>query len=150
MTILCFSTNLSSIINLGTIFLEGGRVVTPWCYCSSYSISTVPLQYWQSVCYSINLIQWRWCFLLMELDHLKSIGKFEFTPLHYGPLSLVWNLSELIGAELDHTSKRESVSHNLFYKCVKLQKFWMLGGIYLKGLNRAILTQFQQRCPVFT
>jgi hypothetical protein len=52
---------------------------------------------------------------------LKSIGKFEFTTVHSGPLSLVWNFSELIGAELDHTSKRENIPHNLFYKCANLQ-----------------------------
>jgi hypothetical protein len=43
----------------------------------------------------------------------------------------------------DHTSKIESVPHNMIYKCVKLQKFWMSGDICLKGLNRAIPTQFQ-------
>jgi hypothetical protein len=32
--------------------------------------------------------------------------------VHYGPLSSVWDFSKLIGAELDHTSKRESVPHN--------------------------------------
>jgi hypothetical protein len=43
--------------------------------------------------------------------------------MHCEPLSLVWNVSELIEAELDHTSKRESVPHYLFYKCTNLQKF---------------------------
>jgi hypothetical protein len=60
----------------------------------------------------------------MKLDHLKLIGKFEFSnscALWIIKLSL--NLfSKLIGAELDHTSKRESVPHNLFYKCANLQK----------------------------
>jgi hypothetical protein len=81
---------------------------------------------------------------------INEVGLFEvhlkvwiFTPVHCGSLSSVWIFSELIGADLDHTSKIESVPHNLFYKCVKLQKFWMLRGIYLKGLNRAIPTQFQ-------
>jgi hypothetical protein len=44
---------------------------------------------------------------------------------------------------VDHTSKIESVPHNLFYKCIKLQKFCILGSICLKGLNRATPTQFQ-------
>jgi hypothetical protein len=35
-------------------------------------------------------------------------------------IKLSVKFSELIGAELDHTYKRESVPHNLFYKCVKL------------------------------
>jgi hypothetical protein len=84
------------------------------------------------------------------LDHLKSIWKSDFqTPVHCRPLSSVWNFLELIGADLDHTSKIESAPHNLFYKFVKLKNFCMLGGICLKGLNRAIQTQFQMRCPVF-
>jgi hypothetical protein len=62
--------------------------------------------------------------------------------MHYGPLISVLNFTELIGVDLDQTSKIESVPHNLFYKCVKLQKFWMLRGIYLKGVNRTIPTQF--------
>jgi hypothetical protein len=48
MTILCFPTNLSFFVNLGTRFLEEERAVTPWCYCSRYSIfivaSTVLIQ----------------------------------------------------------------------------------------------------------
>jgi hypothetical protein len=50
MTILWFLMNLSSIVNLETRFLKGGRVVTPRCYCSSYSTSTVSstvfIQWW--------------------------------------------------------------------------------------------------------
>jgi hypothetical protein len=38
----------------------------------------VHLQFLYNGCYSINLIQWRWRFLLFKLDHLKSIQKFEF------------------------------------------------------------------------
>jgi hypothetical protein len=38
-----------------------------------------PLQYLYSSCYSTNLIQWKWYFLQMELDHFKSIWKFEFS-----------------------------------------------------------------------
>jgi hypothetical protein len=62
-------------------------------------------------------------FSINEVDHLMSIRKFEFTPVHCGPLRSVRISSELIGADLDHTSKIESVLHNLFYKCVKLQNF---------------------------
>jgi hypothetical protein len=57
----------------------------------------------------------------MKLEHLKLIGKFEF-------LNALWTIkpslffSELIRAELDYTFKRESVPHNLFYKCANLQK----------------------------
>jgi hypothetical protein len=60
----------------------------------------------------------------MKLDHLKSTWKFEFSntcALWTIKLNLIF--LELIGADLDHTSKIESVPHNLFYKCVKLQKF---------------------------
>jgi hypothetical protein len=32
-----------------------------------------PLHYLYNGCYSTSLIQWRWYFLLMELDHFKSI-----------------------------------------------------------------------------
>jgi hypothetical protein len=53
--------NTPGVTVAATIYLQ-------WC-----------LQYLYSVCYSINLIQWRWCFLQMELDHFKSIWKFEFS-----------------------------------------------------------------------
>jgi hypothetical protein len=46
------------------------------------------------------------------------------TPVQYGPLRLVWNFAEFIGIEIDHTSKREIVPHNLFYKCANLQNSW--------------------------
>jgi hypothetical protein len=74
----------------------------------------------------------------MKLDHLN----FQ-TLVHCGPLSSVWNFSELIGAEWDHTSKRESVSHNLFYKCANLQKFLSSKSIYFKSPNRTLWTRFQ-------
>jgi hypothetical protein len=41
--------------------------------------ATTQLQFLNSGCYSINLIQGRWHFQLLKLDHLKSIGKFEFS-----------------------------------------------------------------------
>jgi hypothetical protein len=40
--------------------------------------ATIHIQFLDNGCYSINLIQGRCHFLLLELDHLKSIGKFEF------------------------------------------------------------------------
>jgi hypothetical protein len=43
---------------------------------------TIHLHVLYSGCYSINLIQGRWCFLLLKLGHLKSIGKFEFSLLY--------------------------------------------------------------------
>jgi hypothetical protein len=50
----------------------------------------------------------------MKLDHLKLIGKFEFScALWTIKLSLNFFL-ELIGAQLDPTFKTESVPHNLF------------------------------------
>jgi hypothetical protein len=55
-----------------------------------------------------------------------------------GPLSSVYNFSEIIIIELDHTPKRESVSHNLFYKCVNLQKFLSSGSICFRGPNRTL------------
>jgi hypothetical protein len=45
------------------------------------------------------------------------------TPVHCGPLSSVWNLSELLGTKLGHTPKRESVLHNMIYMCANRQKF---------------------------
>ncbi len=51
------------------------------------------------------------------------------TPVHCGPLSSVWNFSELFGAELGHTPKRESVVHNMIYKCANFQKFLSLGSL---------------------
>jgi hypothetical protein len=36
--------------------------------------------------------------------------------MHCRPLSSVRKFSEFIGIKLDHTYKRESISHNLFYK----------------------------------
>jgi hypothetical protein len=46
------------------------------------------------------------------------------THVHCGPLSSIWNFSELFGAELGHTPKREGVVHNMIYMCTNLQKFW--------------------------
>jgi hypothetical protein len=40
--------------------------------------------------------------------------------VHYGPVGLVIIFLEFIRVELDHTPKRESVPHNLFYKCANL------------------------------
>jgi hypothetical protein len=39
-----------------------------------------------------------------------------------GPLSSVVDFSELIGAESDHTPKREIVPDSMFYKCANLHK----------------------------
>jgi hypothetical protein len=58
--------------------------------------------------------------------------------MHYGPVGPVSNFLELIGVELNHTTKRESVPHNLFYKCGDLQKFLSSESICLKGPNRAL------------
>jgi hypothetical protein len=60
-----------------------------------------------------------------------------------GPLRLVIDFSELIGAELDHTPKREIVPGGMLYKCENLQKFWSLGSICFKGPNRVIQHRFQ-------
>jgi hypothetical protein len=55
------------------------------------------------------------------------LSQFEIlnlqTHVHCGPLSPVWNFSELFGAELGHTPKRESMVHNMIYMCANLQKF---------------------------
>jgi hypothetical protein len=40
-----------------------------------------------------------------------------------GPLSLVIDFSELIGAELDHTPKREIVPGGMLYKCEIYKNF---------------------------
>jgi hypothetical protein len=102
-----------------------------------------PLQYLYNVCYSANLIQGSWCFLFLKIGLFWNQLKSFNSPVHCGPLSSVWTFSELIRAELDHTSKRESVTHSLFYKCANLQKFLSSKSICLNGLNRAIRTQFQ-------
>jgi hypothetical protein len=65
------------------------------------------------------------------------------TRVHYGPLSSVYFFFKLSRVELDHTSKRESVSHNLFYKCVNRPKFLSSKSICFKGPNRAIQSSFQ-------
>jgi hypothetical protein len=97
-------------------------VVTPSCYCSSYSTSIVPLQYLYNSYYGTTLIQGRWRFLLMKWITWSPFESLNFqTPVHCGSLSSVYFFSELVGADLDHTSKIETVSHNLFYKCVKFQ-----------------------------
>jgi hypothetical protein len=62
--------------------------------------------------------------------------------MHYGPISLVWNFSELIGVELDHTSKRESVSHNLFYKCANLKKKLELKKYLFQGSKQSSMNPF--------
>jgi hypothetical protein len=59
----------------------------------------------------------------VKLDHLKLIGKFEFLnscALWTIKLSLIF--SELIGVELDNTSKRQSVPHNIFVQVCKSAK----------------------------
>jgi hypothetical protein len=82
----------------------------------------------------------------MKLDHLKLIGKFEFSnSCALWAIKLTLLFLELIGAELDYTSKRESVPHNMFYKCTNLQKFLSLESICFKGPNRALWTHFQTR-----
>jgi hypothetical protein len=82
--------------------------VTPRCYCSSYSTSTVA---------STVLMQWLLRYKPNSMKMVFStngVGSFlcQFeilnlqTPVHYGPLSSVWNFSELFEAELGHTPKR--------------------------------------------
>jgi hypothetical protein len=122
-------------------------IVTPHprCYCSSYSTSIVA---------STVLIQ---CLLQYKSNSMKMVfsingvriilSQFESlnfrTPVDCGSLSSVWNFSELIGAVLDHTSKMESVPHNLLYKCLNLQKFLSSESICFKGPNKAIQSTFQ-------
>jgi hypothetical protein len=64
------------------------------------------------------------------------------TPVHCGPLSSVWNLSELFEAELGHTPKIESVVHNMIYMCANLQKFWKSVSNCFKCPNRASWISF--------
>jgi hypothetical protein len=56
-------------------------------------------------------------FSIFEVNWKVSIFQ---TPVHYGPVGLVIIFLEFIRVELDHTPKRESVPHNLFYKCANL------------------------------
>jgi hypothetical protein len=46
----------------------------------------------------------------------------KFSSVKCGQLSSVGNFSELIGMELDHTSKMKIVPDGMFYKCVNLKK----------------------------
>jgi hypothetical protein len=55
-----------------------------------------------------------------------------------GPLSLVFDFAELIGAESDHTPKREIVPAGMFYKGENLHKIWSYVSICSKGPNMAI------------
>jgi hypothetical protein len=86
----------------------------------------------------------------MKLDHLKSIWKFEFSnSCALWTIKLSLKFFRINWSRFRPHFQIESVPHNLFYKCVKLQKFWMLGGICLKGLNRAIPIQFQTALSSF-
>jgi hypothetical protein len=60
-----------------------------------------------------------------------------------GPLSLVVDFSELIGAESDHTPKIGTVPDGMIYRFANLQKLWSWGSICFKGPNRAIQHRFQ-------
>jgi hypothetical protein len=55
-----------------------------------------------------------------------------------GPLSLVFDFAELIGAESDHTPKREIVPAGMFYKGENLHKIWSYVSICSKGPNMVI------------
>jgi hypothetical protein len=104
-----------------------------WCNTPDVTVAdTLHLEYLYNGCYSTNLIQWRWYFLRMELDHFKSIQKFEFLN----------SCSDLIVDDLDHTSKMESDPHNLFYKYANLQKLWRPGSNCFKCPNRAARISF--------
>jgi hypothetical protein len=80
-----------------------------------------------------------WHFLLLKLDQLKSIGKFEFSnSCALRTIKLNLKFSELMGIELDHTPKRESAPHNLFYKWENLQKLLSSGSMCFNGPNKAL------------
>jgi hypothetical protein len=63
-----------------------------------------------------------------------------------GPLSLVVNFSELIGAELVPTLKREIVPDGMFYKCANLHKLWSYLSACSKGPKWLYSTDFK---PLF-
>jgi hypothetical protein len=133
-------------------FLSQGVFVGNWQHlvgrrCNTPDVTVAAIVHQQcfySGCYSINIIQGRWHFLLLKLDHLKSIGKFEFTPVHCGLIDLVSNFLYFVGTELDHTPKRDIVPGDLFYKYANLQKIWSLRSICFDGPNRANQPRFPE------
>jgi hypothetical protein len=125
--------------------------VTPWCYYSSYSISTVA---------SAVLIQWLLQYKLISkedsvfcfwrLDYLKSIGKFEFVhscALWTMKLSLkfhriYWNWIR------PHFQKRKCSSQPVQQVCksVKIRK---LGKYLFQGTKYSYVTQFPDKSSSF-
>jgi hypothetical protein len=56
------------------------------------------------------------------------------------------DISELIGAALVPTFKRENVPDDMVYKCANLHKIWIQGSICSKGPNMAIQHRFHRIC----
>jgi hypothetical protein len=62
--------------------------------------------------------------------------------VHYGTVDSVSKFWKFIGVELGLTLKSKFLPHDLFYKNVNLQKFWMSESICFKAQNRANRSQF--------
>jgi hypothetical protein len=72
--------------------------------------------------------------MIMLITCLRDLSVVEFLNLELnsslpsyvqcGQLSSVVDFLELIGAESDHTPKKEIISGGIFYWCANLQKIW--------------------------
>jgi hypothetical protein len=123
--------NISDVLHYNDQFSHGIK-------CNTLGVTVaaiIHLQFLYISCYSVNLIQWRCCFLLLKLDQLKSIGKFKFSnscalwiiKLNRKFFRIYWNqirphfqkikCSSQLVIQVSKFEKKILSSENIYFKC---------------------------------